>query len=511
MKNKEQFEPVNLIEISDEDPIPIDIWGDDPFEGTESEGVSGGIVGRIRGLLDSFRREETEELSVDLSSGNDFDEFDPESLRPQEPDIFGDPLVDEVLNTEHRPGLLDRIRSRRKIVGAVLVLSGLVGAGAKGYDALSEAPEKPAQNPIEQVQESSEESEGDKANEEREESAEVDHSFAEKYLFESSQLNEVLDVPFTKTAEQIADSADPSYDALRDLESKGMLPNSEFLGAYESISGLKFNVFTINREGPNTMEYEMNPESLEFIIAMIKDQLPNAPDNPNKDSILHELERVQSGEFERILDFVVDVTRGEDCLDANFQLVKAVEGICSAGGVTYKTTNTVLGFPIVDQSATELPIIISADSGYNDTEIKELPNEDGTVDAEVRDYDVPLPVGSNSVIQLHQGAHEAVHALDETSSHIDPEIRETEIKNSNIYKEGDGSHELTSWLFGSSAPEGSEFDYEGQDEGSPRMVDEIRKLVNQGKLKPIVQVRGSGSSGYKVIETLENVIPRSES
>lgn len=508
MKNKEQSEPVNLIEISDEDLIPIDIWGDDPFEGTESESVSGGIVGRIRGLFDSLKREDPDELSIDLSSGSNFDEFDPESVRPQEPDIFGDLLVNEVLNTEHRPGLLDRIRSRRKIVGAVLVLSGLVGAGAKGYDALSEAPEKPAQNPTEQVQESSEDTKSDEVNEEQEESAEVEVSFAEEYLFETSQLNEVLDVPFTKTAEQIADSADPSYDALRDLESKGMLPNSEFLGAYESISGLKFNVFTINREGPNTMEYEMNPESLEFIIAMIKDQLPNAPDSPNKDSILQELERVQSGEFERILDLAIDVTPGEDCLDANLQLVKVADGICRAGGVTYKKTQTVLSFPVVDQSATEVPIIISGDSGYNDTEIVRVPNENGTVDAELRKYDDSQPVEYNSGVQLHQVAHEAIHGLDETSNHIDPKIRETNIQNSNTYEEGDDIHKLTGWVFGNKAPESSNFDYEPQSAPSPRMMEEIKKLVEEGKLLPIVQAKRSDASGYTVIERLYNVAPQ---
>lgn len=508
MKNKEQFEPVNLIEVSDEDIIPVDIWGDDPFEGTESEGVNIGIVGRIKGLFNSLRGEETKELSIDSSKGSDFDEFDLVSVRPQEPDIFEDPLVDEVLNTEHRPSLLDRVRSRRKVVAAVLVLSGLVGVGAKGHDALGEASENPAQNPTEQVQETSGGIERRSVNGDIQESDEIEVSFAEKYLFESSQLNEVLDVPFTKTSEQIADSADPSYDVLRDLESKGMLPNSEFLGAYESISGLKFNVFTINHEGKNTMEYEINPASLEFIIAMIKDQLPNAPDNPNKDSILQELERVQGGEFERILDLAIDVTPGDDCLDANFQLVKVAEGICGAGGVTYKKTQTVLGFPVIDESATEVPIIISADSGYNDTEIVRVPNENGTVDAELRKYDDSQPVEYNSAVQLHQGAHELLHSLDETSNHIDPAIRESDFKNTNSYSEGDGSHETTSWLLGSDAPESPNFDYEGQGVPSPRMMVEINKLVEEGKLLPIVQAKRSDSSGYTVVERLYNVAPQ---
>lgn len=242
-------------------------------------------------------------------------------------------------------------------------------------------------------------------------------------------------------------------------------PNARFVGSYESVSGLEFNVYSSSLD-PTDAEYELNPVAIEFVISLIKEELPNAPENTSKRDILKVLEDLSNGKERRIVNLVIDMSDVPTCLDADSQIIEYVEELCYAIGVTSMREGTD------ERDAEEIPVQVT-DVG----EHKFVEDEDGNVAGEEQVR------GSDQAAEITTIAHEVgFHAV---SEYADGEFSEI---NANGYSEGDDDHELTAFFGLGGDPE--EFDFEGATGDPLDLKAEIRKLVEQGKLPPILIPKG---------------------
>jgi DNA-binding protein Fis len=108
-----------------------------------------------------------------------------------------------------------------------------------------------------------------------------------------------------------------------------------FVGAYKSTQGISINVYVAEIEGQETTgQYEMHPETLQYILDNIEFFIPYAPENESKDSIIKHLEQLESGEIDGVLQLVLHSGTEATCLDAQMQIIKYLQEDCRAGGVT---------------------------------------------------------------------------------------------------------------------------------------------------------------------------------
>ena len=248
----------------------------------------------------------------------------------------------------------------------------------------------------------------------------------------------------------------------------------KFVGAYRSTEGLGINIYAATQPGKEAgldQNFDINPQSIEFMIREIATHIKDAPDNPSKAAILKNLQDLKTGVDERVIDLVFDVSPDAGCLDAKFQLAATAKGVCKAVGVTLNnhTSERLVKWPIV-VSAGSGEKIISASS----KEAKKFNKAFGTTVDNDQSTMVEYGKVANPAQQQDIVEHELVHGLSNPGT------------SNNSYKEGDNDHEITDWLLGEGV---RGYDFRGATAPSPKLKDKIFSLVESGDLKPILSVK----------------------
>jgi len=257
--------------------------------------------------------------------------------------------------------------------------------------------------------------------------------------------------------------------------------NPNFVAAYKSTQGIAVNVYVAETEGNEvTDEYEMHPETLQYILDNIEFFMHYAPEGSSKSLIIEHLEKLRSGEIDGVIELVLHTGSEATCLDATMQIINWIRSDCAASGVT-----TVASFESWERDkgeindnpiSVDIPIIASSAAKQQFTEKKA---EDGTYDV---DYSETELVAAPELQSGHVVPHELIHSLENTTDG-DGSHRE----------EYDPGHEITKWLIGPDVMDEenpNNYDFAGSTTESPKLADKIAGLIEKGKLEPIITKKG---------------------
>jgi hypothetical protein len=244
----------------------------------------------------------------------------------------------------------------------------------------------------------------------------------------------------------------------------------KFVGAYQSTEGVQFNIYAATQPGKEKaldQDFQVHPESIEFILRQITANIKNAPKNTAKLAIMNNLAGIKDGFDQRILNLVFDVSPTVGCLDAKGQLVSVMQKACQGRTVKLGVTQPY-DYDYGPHPTEEWPIVISTGS----KPVRDAVSSQGwTGNGPKREPD-PADMQQYTT-------HELVHGL--SSWWV------VSRKKLNTYKEGDPDHETTAWLLGEEGA--ANYDFKGATAPSPQIGKKIDRLVNQGKLPPILSVR----------------------
>lgn len=432
-----------------------DIFGDASPEQLDPSGP--GLMQRIK---DRFASE-----TQDVPISPEIDAFEPAHSE----DLWGDSFA--VIETE-RPGLLERVRSHRKVVAAVTALA-LLGGGAGSVVAAEQAifgdeaavvqehtPQQRQQDKQEVAQKGG-----------------IDTALETE--LESSL--KVLDTPIRP--QDVIDRELRGESFPTDIK-EGEIPetikkyNPEFFGAVRTEHGLSFNIYGATQPGQEKSldsEFKINPAAIEFMVDEIINNIPSSPDNPAKQTILSNLQKFQTGEQERIIDMVVDVSESGGCLNAEQQLITYAQELCAAGGVALRDVQSADRVPIVISSGLEdKAAIVTTEQAHVVGEIpteEELERFRQEAEELQEEYDRnPKPSLSEREAMI---LHEMGHAV--SDDRVDEPV--------NTYHEGDHDHETVDWLLGDRL---DEYDLQGAGP-SPMLRQKISEMLQSGDLRPVVE------------------------
>ncbi len=243
----------------------------------------------------------------------------------------------------------------------------------------------------------------------------------------------------------------------------------QFIGAYQQREGLAFNIYAATQEGQEgalNQNFQINPESIDFVMNAIEANIADAPDTETRDSIIANLQKTKTGEFTLIIPLVIDVSETAGCLsDPDLLMIEFVEGVCRIAGVTNKYSFSGGGFLFTEEpkrsSPDITPMVISAGA---------ISRNSGTAKQLERQI-LPSPA-----IQANVFGHELGHALsDETSTGTYTDQGD----------EPDDEHETIDWLIGDRL---DSYDFLGQTTNSPKLGLKIKSMIEFGALKPILEV-----------------------
>ncbi len=391
-----------------------DIWDDDPFSVPRSFS------------LDDALEERDRRIAIGL---DDFDTHVPKGRLERVKDFVG---------------------RRKREIAAVIMLSGVAAGGVTMLEK-STAEDTSDITPVEQVVE------GD-----AEEVAEAIETVGpyDHLLLDAEELPEVKDEPFVDENKAAEDALRSALGGGSRLSSESLLDEHKlFAGAYESISGVKFNIYTSDING-DSQNYNVNPQALEFIISYLKEELPHGPKNEDTRQIIENLNQIESGEEERIFNIQLDVSSDPTCLNGEMQIVRAINGICVAEGVTEVFSDVGMrDRETLDIKATDYPDVEYVDN--YETNMRE-----------------PVRVKTNGSGDIIVVAHEVgVHGL--------ADYHDNDFSMMHAYEEGDDMHEASAHLGIGGEPE--KFDMAGAEK--PPIIDfsqYVHDLIEAGKLSPIV-------------------------
>lgn len=407
------------------------------------------------GLMQRIKDRFSSEPQADLS---DFDNS-PMAIEPTR-DIWDDGLLSM---EEEQPGLIERIRSHRKVVAAVTALA-LLGGGTGGVVAAEsmftdgQASVVQEQNDTERA--SAEEVDVEQKNEEKDPRV-LDTPIRPKDVIEREQRGESL--PTDEKEGEIPESI-KEY-------------NPEFFGAVRTEHGVSFNIYGATQPGQEKSldgEFKVNPDSIEFMMEEIIKNIPSAPDNLAKHTIIENLQKFKAGEQERVIDMVVDVSEKGGCLDANYQLVTAIDRFCIVAGVARRDVAAQDRIPIVISASEEDKTAVVVVTTENDRppSPEEIEAARQKAEAEQKELDQnPKPD-----IMKQQGVilHEIGHAVSDS--------RDGEIVNE--YTEGDHDHEVIDWLLGDRL---GKYDLQGSSQQSPMLREKMEQMIKSGELRPVLE------------------------
>lgn len=440
--------------------LGLDIW-DDAASIDSIAPVEG--PGALQRIKDRFSRpDEATPESFDFDAPLPTDE-------PAEQDIWNDWARQA---EQENPTLFERIRSHRKVVAAVTALALLGGAGATvakntvfadRTPAVAEAPEQPKE-----------------AQAEKQQGEILDHPIRPRSVIEREEAG---------TATSLDIAADEIPESIAEYHPK-------FLGAYRTKQGLAFNVYGATQPGQEadlSADFKVNPESLDFIVDTIANNMPNAPETPSKQAILQSLQQIKSGEKERIIDLVVDVSQHGGCLDAQSQLIRFTEALCAQGGVTDWPEADLYSKGPAHPLDDRVPVVVGAGAALDPAVVEQeqaavvlQPGESFPTPEEMQQQVAEQAkkrdegMKADAVFQTSTAMHEVVHAVG------DPLVGG--LNKPNTYAEGDSDHEITGWLLGQNQ---DQYDLAGAQAPSPDMIHVIEKQIKDGTLRPIVEVADS--------------------
>ncbi len=232
----------------------------------------------------------------------------------------------------------------------------------------------------------------------------------------------------------------------------------KFVAAYHSLEGEAFNFYATAQPGEESaldQDFELNPQSIEYILTQISSHIQDAPENSSKKRIMDNLRAIKNGDKESITNIVIDVSPTAGCMNPSYQLVKFTDAICASQGIK----GGFAGFATESQEPGQQSIVIAAGNRYVDVKsnskatfrvLRDVPGQEETT------------------------GHEMIHDLGEEDSN-------------DTYKEGDPDHEITSWLI--DGYHYDKFDFEGATGPSPFIGNKIEQLVASGVLPPILSVK----------------------
>lgn len=282
-------------------------------------------------------------------------------------------------------------------------------------------------------------------------------------------LPEIQDTPFrNKEVEKMDEEYQAEGRRLPDFyDQKGEVSvlvdeyNPTFVGAYESITGMKLNIYVDAAPGHQEIlnhEFNINPESIEFILKMITNNIEDAPDTPTKDAIIQNLADMRSGGDDRLYQVVFDMSNIPTCFDAEDQLIRFAKAACAAAGVTSISS--------LDAGSTvNIPILIN--SG---------------IDYDYSDSGDPIRKASRGN-QSNVFAHEIQHGISGAEGNFDPT---QDPESQNTYK-GDLEHGVIDWIIGDR--QDGEYKTKKGQKSSPNIGEQIEVLTEAGRLKPIVELK----------------------